>query len=166
MEELWEKGEAGLDLDSFSQSPLIIEPDHFQCLFLIMGFIYSIGLIAQLLDILTNPSFGFYSLMIVGLFACLLVTVTNLFFASTVLWTPISYDTKERKYYDPFSKVYKIGIPARTISTGDYQFDMEILINNKMVASAILGYGAVTSFIFIFVAMIRSLGKTIYISSQ
>ena len=43
---------------------------------------------------------------------------------------------------------------------GYYEFDMEMLVKHKTVADGILGYGAVTSFIFIFVAMIRSLGKT------
>ena len=55
MEELWEKGEAGLELYSTSR---ILEPDHFQCMFLIMGFIFSLWLIAILLDILTNSSLG------------------------------------------------------------------------------------------------------------
>ena len=40
----------------------------------------------------------------------------------------------------------------------------EILVNNRMVAFAILAYGAVTSLIFIFVAMIRSLGKPNFLS--
>ena len=43
---------------------------------------------------------------------------------------------------------------------GYYEFDMEMLVKHKTVAVGILGYGAVTSFIFIFVAMVRSLGKT------
>ena len=49
---------------------------------------------------------------------------------------------------------------GKDILTGEYEIDMKILVNNKTVAFAILGYGAVTSFIFIFVAMMRSLGKT------
>ena len=48
---------------------------------------------------------------------------------------------------------------------GDYEINMEILINNKMVAFAILGYGAVTSFIFIFVAMMRSLGNSFLVDN-
>ena len=43
---------------------------------------------------------------------------------------------------------------------GYYEFDMEMLVKHKTVADGILGYGVVTSFIFIFVAMMRSLGKT------
>ena len=160
MEELWRKGEAGFDLDSFSQSPLILEPNHFQCLFLIMGFLHSLGLIVLLWDILTNPNFGFYSLMLGGLCACLLVTFGNLFFFSTVLWTPTTYDTLERTYYDSVTRTNKIATPARTITTGYYEFDWEILVNNKTVALVILGYGAATSFIFIFLVMMRSLGKT------
>ena len=68
---------------------------------------------------------------------------------------PITYDTPERKYLH-----LKLATPARTITTGYYEFDWESLANNKTVAIAILGYGAVTSFIFIFLAMMRSLGKT------
>ena len=43
---------------------------------------------------------------------------------------------------------------------GEYEIDMEMLVKHRTVAVGILGYGAVTSFIFIFVAMMRSLGKT------
>ena len=53
----------------------------------------------------------------------------------------------------------RIASPARTISSGEYEYNMEILENNKIVAFAIIGFGAVSSSIFIFVAMIRSLGK-------
>ena len=155
MEELWRKGEAGLDLDSFSQSQLILEPDHFQSLFLIMGSLYSLGLIVLLWDILANPNFGFYGLMLSGLSACLVVTSANMFFFSTAFWTPITRETEERK--DNWGD---IATPSRTITTGYYEFDWETMTNNKTVALAILGYGAVTSFIFIFIAMMRSLGKT------
>ena len=104
----------------------------------------SLGLIVLLWDILTNPSFGFYGLMLAGLFACLLITFANLFFFSTALLRPITYENDSGK----------------DISTGEYEIDMKILVNNKTVAFAILGYGAVTSFIFIFIATMRSLGKT------
>ena len=161
MEELWSKGEAGFDLDSFSQSPLILEPDHFQGLFLIMGCLFSLGLIVLLWDILTNPNFGFYSIMLLGLSACLLITSANIFFFSTAFWTPITYDTPERRYFDSLFSITKIATPARTITTGFYEFDWETLAKNKTVAFGILGYGAVTSFIFIFLAMMRSLGNTI-----
>ena len=164
MEELWSRGEAGFDLDSFSQSCMILEPDHFQCLFLIMGFIYSLGLIVLLWEILANKKLGFCKLMIYGLFACLLITFANLFFFSTALWKPITYDTTESWYHDydydyDFDYGYKIKIPARTITTGEYEFDMEKLANNQTVAFAILGYGAVTSFIYIFIAMMKSFGN-------
>ena len=152
MEELWSKGEAGVDYDS---SPRIIEPDHFQCMFMIVGCIFSVQLIVLLWDILTNPSFGFFNLMLAGLFACLLITFVNLYFFSTALWTPIIRETKEKK-----TKFGEIASPANSIYTGDYEMNVEKLVNNKTVAFAILGYGAVTSFIFIFVAMIKSLGKT------
>ena len=156
MEELWEKGEAGGDFDS---TPRIIEPEHFECMFMILGCIFSVHLIVLLWDILSNPSFGFVKLMLAGMFACLLITSVNLFFFSTSLLTPITYDTPERRYQYKILQ-YKIATPARTISTGDFEYNMEMLVNNKLVAFAILGFGAVTSFIFIFLAMIRSLGKS------
>ena len=160
-EDLWRKGEAGVDLDSFSQSPLVLEPDHYQCLFLIMGFKISLGLIVLLWDILADPKKKFYSLMIkqsimiAGLFACLLITLANLFFFSTALWTPMYYSTeitrKDLKGY--------VATDPRIISTGDYEYDIEKLGNNKMVAFAIIGYGAFLSIIFIFFAMVRAIGN-------
>ena len=114
---------------------------------MIMGFIMSLGLIVLLWDILSNPYYKFYSLMIAGLSACLLITFANVYFFSTALLTPITRESiGELRKFD--------------ILTGEYEINMEILVNNKMVAFAILGYGAVTSFIFIFIALIKSLGKT------
>ena len=85
--------------------------------------------------------------MIAGLSACLLITFANFFFFSTALLTPITRESiGELRNFD--------------ILTGEYEINMEMLVNNRMVAFAILGYGAVTSLIFIFIAMIRSLGKT------
>ena len=152
MEELWSRGEAGVDFDS---TPRIIEPDHFQCLFLIMGCLFSIWLIVALFDILTNSDFGFLKLMLAGLFACLMITFYNLFLFSTALYSPITRHTEER-----IDRSGWIASPAKSIFTGEYEIDLKILIKNKMVAIAILGYGAVSSFIFIFIAVIRSLGKT------
>ena len=170
MEELWEKGEAGGDFDNSSR---IIEPDHFQCMFLIMGCIFSVQLLVLLWDILTapptyhlldyedpqsrldqsDPHYQFYRLMLAGLSACLLITLNNLYlFSTTFLWTPITRETEERK-----DKWGRIASPAKSILTGDYEMNVEKLINNKTVALAIVGYGAVTSFIFIFIAMMRSL---------
>ena len=163
-EELWSKGEAGIDLDSFSQSPIVLEPDHYQSLFLIMGCLYSVGLIFLLWDILNNPLYELFDLMIAGLSSCLLVTIGNLFFLSTALWTPITYDTTQLWYYDTRYQDYNIKIPERTITTGFYEYDMKMLVKNRTTALAILWYGAVTSIIFIFLAMIRSLGKTHFLS--
>ena len=144
-EELYWSGE--VEPDSFIDSPSVIRPEHFQCMFMIMGFIMSLGLIVLLWDILTNPYYKFYSLMIAGLSACLLITFANFYFFSTALLTPITRESiGELRTFD--------------ILTGEYEINMEMLVNNKMVTFAILGYGAVTSLIFIFVAMIRSLGKT------
>ena len=179
MEELWEKGEAGEDFDS---SPRIIEPDHFQCLFLIIGVIHSVGLVVLLWDILTapptiqpldsedpqsrkdqyDPNNRFYSLMLAGLFISLLITIVNLYFFSTALWMPITYETPERGYFDNVLNQKMIATSARSIFTGEYEFDMEILVNNRTVAFAILGYGTTISFIFIFIVMMRSLGKLNY----
>ena len=154
MEDLWLKGEAGVELDSFSQSPLIIEPDHFQCLFLIMGILHSLGLTVLLWDILANRKLNFYEIMTYGLCACFFVTIGNLFFFSTTLWTMITYDTEERR-----NSWGWIASPARTISSGEYEFNMEILENNKTEAFCILGFGAISSSILIFVAIMRSLGE-------
>ena len=135
---MWEKGEAGLEWDA---TPRVLEPDHFVCIFMITGFLLSIWLIVLLVDILTNQQFGFFKIMLAGLFGCVLVTSANLFFFSTSLLTA-DYDDGDRLF------------------TGDYKYDMQILVKHKTVAVGILGYGAVTSFIFIFVAMMRSLGKS------
>ena len=93
--------------------------------------------------------------MISGLSACLLITVVNFFFFSTALWKPITRETKDRadnKGYEASSK--------KIISTGEYDFDMEKLGNNKTVGFAIIGYGALLSIIFIFVAMVRAIGNS------
>ena len=150
MEELWSKGEAGVDFDS---SPRIIEPDHFQCMFLIMGCIFSVQLIVLLWDILTNERLGFFRLIFVGLFACLIITFNNLYLFSTALWTPATRETEERK-----DKWGEIVSPTKTIFIGEYEITEEKLVNNKTVAIAILWYGAVTSITFIFFSTMRSLG--------
>ena len=160
-EDLWRKGEAGVDLDSFSHSPLVLEPDHFQCLFLIMGFKMSLGLIVLLWDILADPKKKFYtllirdSIMISGLSACLLITFANLFFFSTALWTPLYRETEDR-----LDKKGYEATASRSISTGDYEYDMEKLANNKTVGFAIIGYGAVLSIVLIFIAMVRAIGTS------
>ena len=122
---------------------MVLEPDHFLCIFMIKGVIQSAGLIVLLVDILTNASFGFFKIMLAGLFGCVLVTSANLFLFSTSLLKPITFDTGKGEVF-----------------TGDYEYDMVMLVKQKSVALGILGYGAVTSFIFIFVAMMRSLGET------
>ena len=144
MEELWEKGEAGADFDS---SPRIIEPDHFQCLFLIMGCLFCLWLIVALFDILTNSDFGFLTLMLAGLLACLLVTLYNLFLFSTALWKPITLDNGKG---DIFME--------------DYEINVEKFVKHRTVALAILGYGAMTSVIFIFIGLMRSIGKAHFLS--
>ena len=155
MEELWSRGEAGVDFDS---TPRIIEPDHFQCLFLIMGCLFSIWLIVALFDILTNSDFGFLKLMLAGLFACLMITFYNLFLFSTALYSPITRHTEER-----IDRSGWIASPAKSIFTGGFEMNEEKFVNNKEVAFVILGYGAVTSLIFIFLAMMRSLGTSCFL---
>ena len=157
MEELWTKGEAGVDLDSFSQSPSILEPEHFQFLFLMMGFLNSLGLIVLLWDIITNPKLKFLNIMLSGPFVCLLITFGNLFFFSTAFWIP-THRRQEELRKDKWD--IWIATWEKIISTGQYEYDMETLANNNNVAFGILGYGAVTSFIFIFIAMMRSLGNS------
>ena len=88
--------------------------------------------------------------MIAGLSACLLITFANFYFFSTALLTPIKRESTS-------------GTRTFEILTGEYEINMEMLVNNKMVAFVILGYGAVSSLIFIFVAMIRSLGKPYFL---
>ena len=85
--------------------------------------------------------------MLAGLSACLLITFANIYFFSAALLRPISTEIETN-----FGNV--------DILTGEYEIDKKILVNNKTVALAIIGYGAVTSLIFIFIAMIRSLGNT------
>ena len=136
---MWWKGEAGFDF-RFNR---VLEPDHFVSLFLITGSILSLALIALLVDILTNASFGFFKLMPAGILACLLITSNNLFYFSTSLWKPITVDYGQGDLF-----------------TGEYEIDMEMLVKHRTVVIGILGYGAVTSFIFIFVAMMRSLGNS------
>ena len=67
--------------------------------------------------------------MATGLFACFYVTCCNLFFFSTVL---VDFD---------------------------YEIDYSLLESNKEVPMAILGFGAVTSIVFLFIAMIKTLGN-------
>ena len=95
--------------------------------------------------------------MISGLSACLLITFGNLFFFSTALWTPLYRETEDR-----LDKKGYEATASRSISTGDYEYDMEKLANNKTVGFAIIGYGAFLSIIFIFVAMVRVIGNKLF----
>ena len=133
----------------------LVKPEHFQGIFAFMGILYSVGLIAILWDLLINPSYKFCSLMIAGLVSCLLVTITNLILFSSVLVTPITYES-----YNPNKiKQTHLSNPYAEIFNGEFELTFDKYKNNEIVALAIVGYGAVTSFIFIFIAMIRSLGK-------
>ena len=138
-EELWYRGEAGMDWDATCR---VIEPDHFQGMFLIMGCFVTLWLIVLLWDMLNNPNFGFFKLMIPGLFACALFTAANSYFFSTTLWKPVFKD---------FGK--------GDIFMADYEFNVEKFVKHRTVALAILGYGALTSVIFIFIGLMRSIGK-------
>ena len=68
--------------------------------------------------------------MVTGLFACFYVTCCNLFFFSTVL---VNFD---------------------------YEINWKLLESNKEVPLVILAFGTVTSFAFVFIAMIKIIGKT------
>ena len=130
----------------------LVRPEHFQGIFAFMGILYSVGLIAILWDLLVNPSYKFCSLMIAGLVSCLLVTITNLILFSSVLVTPITYES-----YNPNTVIGRYQYAE--ITTGEFELNFDKYKYNEIVALTIVGYGAVTSFIFIFIAMIRSLGK-------
>ena len=62
---------------------------------------------------------------------------------STALLTPVTFQDEK----------------GLTFTTGKFEFDMGKLKFNKDYAYVIIGYGAVTSVVFIFIAMIKSLGK-------
>ena len=85
-------------------------------------------LVIALWELLVNESFKFIWLLGAGLFACFHVTCCNLFFFSTVL---VNFD---------------------------YEINWKLLESNKQVPMFILGFGVATSFVFIFIAMIKILG--------
>ena len=87
--------------------------------------------VIALWELLNNESFKFVWLMATGLFACFYVTCCNLFFFSTVL---VNFD---------------------------YEINRSLLESNKEVPMAILGFGLVTSVLFLFIAMIKTLGNII-----
>ena len=145
------------DLLLKDEMEFLVLPEHFQSVLGFIGILLSIGLTVALYDMLLNPNFGIYRLLIFGLTFCLLITMVNLASASTVLLRPVTQDTLEimNKWNNAIKK------PARTIRTGDYEYDWEMLVDNQIVAAAIIGFGAVLSVIFIFLTMMRSLGKLI-----
>ena len=144
------------DLLLKDEMEFLVLPEHFQSVLGFIGILLSIGLIVALYDMLLNPNFGIYRLLIFGLTFCLLITMVNLASASTVLLRPVTRDTPETMS----KRVDAIKIPARTIRTGDYDYDWEMLFDNQIIAAAIIGFGAVLSVIFIFMTMMRSLGIT------
>ena len=79
-------------------------------------------------ELLNNESFKFVWLMAAGLFACFHVTCCNLFFFSTVL---VNFD---------------------------FEINRSLLESNKEVPMVILGFGLITSVLFLFIAMIKTLG--------
>ena len=131
------------DLFLKDEMEFLVQPEHFQSIFGFIGILYSIGLVVALCDIFLNPNFGIYRLMIVGLTFCFLITIVNLAMASTVLLRAVTRETPNEK----------------TVRTGEYVYDWEMLVDNQRVAAAIIGFGAVLSVIFIFLTMMRSLGK-------
>ena len=133
------------DLFLKDEMEFLVQPEHFQSVLGFIGILYSIGLIVALCDIFLNPNFGVYRLMIVGLTFCFLITIVNLAMASTVLWRAVTRQTPNEK----------------TVRTGEYEYDWEMLVDNQRVAGAIIGFGAVLSVIFIFLTMMRSLGRSI-----
>ena len=142
------------DLLLKDEMEFLVLPEHFQSVLGFIGILLSIGLVVTLWDMLLNSNFGIYRLMIFGLTFCLLVTMVNLASASTVLLRPVTRNTPET--WNKWKNAMKI--PARTIRTGDFEYDWEMLVDNQMVAAAILGFGFVLSVFFIFLTMMRSLG--------
>ena len=136
------------DLLNKDELEFLVLPEHFQSVLGFIGILLSIGLVVALCDIFLNPNFGVYRLMIVGLTFCFLITIVNLAMASTVLWRAVTRETPNEK----------------TIRTGEYEYDWEMLVDNQRVAAAIIGFGAVLSVIFIFLTMMRSLGRSILCS--
>ena len=145
------------DLLLKDEMEFLVLPEHFQSVLGFIGILLSIGLTVALWDMLLNPNFGIYRLMIFGLTFCLLITMVNLASASTVLLRPVTRDGNVETWS---KRVSAIKIPARTIRTGDYEYDWEMLVDNQIVAAAILGFGFVLSVIFIFLTMIRSIGNS------
>ena len=135
------------DLFLKDEMQFLVQPEHFQSIFGFIGILYSIGLVVALCDIFLNPNFGLYRLMIVGLTFCFLITIVNLVMASTVLWRAVIRDTPN----------------AKTIRTGEYEYNWEMLVDNQRVAAGIIGFGAVLSIIFIFLTMMRSLGNNSFL---
>ena len=86
-------------------------------------------IVIALWELLVNESFKFLRLLGAGLFACFHVTCSNLFFFSTVL---VDFN---------------------------YEINWKLLESNKQVPMVILGFGTVTSFVFIFIAMIKIIGS-------
>ena len=137
-EELWYRGEAGGDWDATSR---VIEPDHFQGLFLIMGCFITLWLIVLLWDMLNNPNFGFFKLMIPGLFACAFFTAANSYCFATTLSKPKTIDFGQGEIF-----------------LDDDELNVEKFVKHRTMALAILAYGAGTSVIFIFIGLMRSVG--------
>ena len=69
--------------------------------------------------------------------------IPHLVLFSTALLTPVTFKNEE----------------GLKFTTGKFEFNMGKLKYNKDYAYIIIGYGAVTSVVFIFIAMIKSLGK-------
>ena len=154
----WDEDEHMEDLLLKDEMDFLVLPEHFQSVLGFIGILLSIGLAVALCDMLLNPNFGIYRLLIFGLTFCLLITMVNLASASTVLLRPVTRDTLENRTRSKLYGGYFIKDPARTIRTGDYEYDWEMLVDNQIVAAAILGFGFVLSVIFIFLTMMRSLG--------
>ena len=124
----------------------VIEPDHFQGLFLIMGCFVTLWLLVLLWDMLNNSNFGFFKLMIPGLFACSVFTAANSYCFATTLSKPKTVDYGKGEIF-----------------LDDDELNVEKFVKHRTVALAILGYGAVTSVIFIFIGLMRSIGKDHFI---
>ena len=122
-----------------------LEDFHLQ--FLILGAFCSIGLLVNLWELLISPDNFYikkYKLVLCGLTGCLYVTCVNLSVFTILV-------------------VKKVGeLDLETELAIGYTIDWEMAESRKEIAFAILGFGAVTSYLFIVGCLVKYLGFSIF----
>ena len=127
--------------DDSDWQPLGIEDFHLP--FLILGAFCSIGLLVNLWELLISPDNFYikkYKLVLCGLTGCLYVTCVNL----SVFTISVVQNVGEMDLETEWSLGYAI--------------DWEKAESRKEIAFAILGFGAVTSYLFIVACLVKCLG--------